>query len=60
MTGAKIAVRSMIDWLGDSYGLSAVDAYLLCSMVGDLKIHEVVDAGVWNVGFTMPVFEEGN
>lgn len=60
MTGAKSAVRSMIGWLGDSYGLSAVDAYLLCSMVGDLKIHEVVDAGVWNVGFTMPVFEEGN
>jgi hypothetical protein len=33
-----------------------VIAYLLCSIAGDLKIHEVVDAGVWNVGFTMPLF----
>ena len=60
MTGAKIAVRSMIGWLGDTHGLSAADAYLLCSLVGDLKIHEIVDAGVWNVGFTVPVFGGGN
>jgi acetamidase/formamidase len=56
MTGAQIAVRSMIGWLGDEHGLSPEDAYLLCSIAGDLKIHEVVDAGVWNVGFTMPLF----
>jgi hypothetical protein len=24
-------------------------------MVGDLKIMEIVDAGVWNVGFTIPL-----
>lgn len=56
MEGAKTAVRSMIGWLGEQHGLSADDAYLLCSLAGDLKIHEVVDAGVWNVGFTVPEF----
>jgi acetamidase/formamidase len=56
MEGSRIAVRSMIGWLGEEYGLPPEDAYLLCSLAGDLKIHEVVDAGVWNVGFAMPVF----
>lgn len=56
MAGSKTAVRSMIGWLGEEYGLPPEDAYLLCSLAGDLKIHEVVDAGVWNVGFAMPVF----
>jgi acetamidase/formamidase len=27
---------------------------MLCSLAGDLKILEVVDAGMWNVGMTMP------
>lgn len=26
-----------------------------CSLAGNLKIHEIVDAGVWNVGMTMPL-----
>jgi acetamidase/formamidase len=34
---------------------SAKDAYALCSLAGDLKVLEIVDAGVWNVGFTMPL-----
>jgi acetamidase/formamidase len=45
----------MIEWLVDSHGLSAADAYLLCSITGDLRIVEVVDAGVWNVAMTMPL-----
>ena len=28
---------------------------MLCSLAGDLKILEVVDAGMWNVGFTLPL-----
>lgn len=28
---------------------------MLCSLAGDLKVLEIVDAGVWNVGFTMPL-----
>jgi acetamidase/formamidase len=55
MEGARKAVRAMIDWLESEHGLSREDAYALCSLAGDLKILEVVDAGVWNVGFTMPL-----
>jgi acetamidase/formamidase len=55
MEGARIAVRAMIDWLVGEHGLTREDAYLLCSLAGDLKILEVVDAGVWNVGMTMPL-----
>ena len=54
MEGSRIAVRAMIEWLTDSCGLTADDAYLLCSITGDLRIIEVVDAGVWNVAMTMP------
>ena len=27
----------------------------MCSLAGDLRIHEIVDAGVWNVGMTLPL-----
>jgi acetamidase/formamidase len=59
MQGARKAVRSMIDWLAEQHQLSRQDAYILCSLAGNLHIHEIVDAGVWNVGMTMPlsVFE---
>jgi acetamidase/formamidase len=53
MEGARAAVRAMIDWLGSEHGLTREDAYVLCSLAGDLKIHEVVDAGVWNVGLSI-------
>jgi acetamidase/formamidase len=55
MQGAKLAVRVMIDWIEADRGLSREDAYVLCSLAGDLKILEIVDAGVWNVGFTLPL-----
>jgi acetamidase/formamidase len=55
MEGARIAVRSMIAWLVGEHGLSREDAYVLCSLAGDLRIHEIVDAGVWNVGMAMPL-----
>lgn len=55
MEGAKIAVRNMIAWIAEEHGLTREDAYLLCSLAGDLKIHEIVDAGVWNVGMTLPL-----
>jgi len=28
---------------------------MLCSLAGDLKILELVDAGMWNVGMTLPL-----
>jgi acetamidase/formamidase len=55
MEGARAAVRAMIAWLGDEHGLAPQDAYILCSLAGDLKIIEIVDAGMWNVGMTMPL-----
>jgi acetamidase/formamidase len=55
MTGAKKATRAMIDWLCAEHGLTREDAYILCSAAGDLKILEIVDSGVWNVGMTMPL-----
>ena len=45
----------MIEWLHDSHGLTREDAYVLCSVAGDLKILEIVDAGVWNVSMAMPL-----
>jgi acetamidase/formamidase len=54
MQGAKEAVRGMIELVVEEHGLSREDAYVLCSLAGDLKILEIVDAGVWNVGLTMP------
>ena len=55
MSGARAAVRNAIAWLVDEHGLSAREAYVLCSLAGDLKILEIVDSGVWNVGFTIPL-----
>lgn len=37
------ATRYMIQHIVDTYGLSWGDAYMLCSLIGDLKIAEVVD-----------------
>jgi acetamidase/formamidase len=54
MEGAKAAVRALIAQLVDEHGLTREDAYVLASLAGDLHIHEIVDAGVWNVGFTLP------
>jgi len=39
----KKAVNYMVDYLSNNYDISAEDAYMLCSLVGDLKIAEVVD-----------------
>lgn len=55
LEGARKAVRATIDWLEAGHRLSRRDAYVLCSLAGDLKILEIVDAGVWNVGFTLPL-----
>lgn len=58
-TGARAAVSSMIDLLSKTHGLSAVEAYLLCSVCGDLRISEIVDMPNWVVSFYFPrvVFE---
>jgi acetamidase/formamidase len=51
---AQDATRAMIDHLTSSYALSREDAYLLCSLVVDLKISEIVDAGQYIVSAVLP------
>jgi len=41
-----IAVREMIAWLMDEKHLSRADAYMLCSVAGDVDITELVDGNV--------------
>ena len=59
MTAARDAVSAMIDHLCATRGIAAVDAYMLCSTCGDLRISEIVDMPNWVVSFYFPrmVFE---
>ncbi|SER33624.1 Acetamidase/formamidase [Faunimonas pinastri] len=59
MSGAREAVSGMVDLLSGQHGMSAVDAYMLCSACGDLRISEIVDQPNWVVSFYFPriVFE---
>lgn len=54
MENAKTAVREMIDWLVCDQELSLHEAYVLCSVAGDLKINETVDLPKWLVSMTLP------
>ncbi|KAJ3772485.1 Formamidase [Lentinula raphanica] len=40
---SRAALRHMINYLGQEHGLNSVEAYMLCSVVADLRLHEVVD-----------------
>ena len=51
---ARNAVGNMIELLGHLHGLGAEDAYMLCSVAGDLRISEVVDMPNWVVSFYFP------
>jgi acetamidase/formamidase len=59
MTAARDAVSGMIDHLTAARGMPAVEAYMLCSVCGDLRISEIVDMPNWVVSFYFPrcVFE---
>jgi len=54
MENAKNAVREMIDWLVVDRQISLHEAYVLCSVAGDLKISETVDLPNWLVSMTVP------
>ncbi|SNT04320.1 acetamidase/formamidase family protein [Antarctobacter heliothermus] len=54
MSGARDAVSGMIDLLTARYGMSDVDAYMLISTCGDLRISEIVDMPNWVVSFYFP------
>ena len=52
--GARAAVGQMVDLLAGRYNMAAVDAYMLCSVCGDLRISEIVDQPNWVVSFYFP------
>lgn len=54
-SAAQDAVRAMITWLGMHHGLAPIDAYVLCSVIADLRIREVVDAPNWVVSLDLPL-----
>jgi acetamidase/formamidase len=54
MEAARASVRSMIALLARQQGMPAIDAYLLCSVCGDLRISEIVDIPNWTVSFYFP------
>ena len=54
MTGAREAVMRMVDLLAADHGMNPVDAYMLCSVCGDLRISEIVDMPNWVVSFYFP------
>jgi acetamidase/formamidase len=58
---ARQAVHQAMAYLGETRGLEREEAYALCSVAGDLRIHEVVDAPNWVVGMFLPedIFEKG-
>ena len=54
MEGARAAVSGMIDLLVKRTGMRAVDAYMLCSVCGDLRISSIVDMPNWVVSMYFP------
>ncbi len=50
---AKIAVREMIKYL-ENMGFTGYEAYVLCSIIGNLKISEIVDVPNFVVTMSMP------
>lgn len=54
MDAARQAVSSTVDWLCREHGMPAEQAYMLCSVCGDLRISEIVDMPNWVVSFYFP------
>lgn len=54
MASARAAVSGMIELISKRYNMNAVDAYMLCSVCGDLRISEIVDMPNWVVSFYFP------
>jgi acetamidase/formamidase len=54
MEGARAAVGGMIDQLSATHGMSAAEAYMLCSVCADLRISEIVDQPNWVISFYFP------
>jgi len=55
MDNAQNAVRDTIGWVTKEKQLSREDAYILCSLAGDLRVSQIVDQPNWGVSFYMPL-----
>ncbi len=51
---ARDATRRAVDILAKGSGLDPVDAYLLLSLVGELRVSEIVDAPNWVMSMHVP------
>lgn len=54
MQNASDAVSGIIGLLCKQHKLSAVEAYMLCSVCGDLRTDEIVYMPNWVVSFYIP------
>ncbi|MGI9007998.1 MAG: acetamidase/formamidase family protein [Streptosporangiaceae bacterium] len=54
MEAARDATRRAIPALAKSQGVSELEAYALLGVVGELRIHEIVDEPHWIVGCMLP------
>lgn len=54
MAAARGATSGMIDLLSRRHGITPVEAYMLCSVAGDLRISEIVDRPNWVVSMYFP------
>ncbi|KAI1107762.1 hypothetical protein F4804DRAFT_109708 [Jackrogersella minutella] len=52
---ARKAVRGVVAWLAAEWGLGRVEAYMLASVAGNLKMCEVVDMPNYTVGCSIPL-----
>ena len=54
MQAARDAVSAMVELIAARSGMAAVEAYMLCSVAGDLRVSEIVDEPNWVVSFYFP------
>ena len=54
MQAARDSVSRTVDWLCSTQHMPADQAYMLCSVCGDLRISEIVDMPNWVVSFYFP------
>jgi acetamidase/formamidase len=55
MQAAKDSLRAMVEHISTTYGLEPIVAYVLASLVVDLRISEIVDAPNWIVSSYLPL-----
>jgi acetamidase/formamidase len=55
MQAAKDSLRAMVEHISTTYHMEPVEAYVLASLVVDLKISEIVDRPNWIVSSYLPL-----